>query len=207
MLNDQGQYHQDVGVLLRLCGCFSILSCVIFFRPGEKGASRMIAFTRVFYRRKKQMRKWRQLSSSFELHLALNDKVASPKAFETPPANWSAISSNHPAGQPGMKERWQQVTESLVIMTTGFRNVRVQGFINSLTRGLPLYSSQSRVQRQAGRHKGTKAEPTERANSLCPHLQHEGQPLQVLTCVPHTSWRAGKFHLCPKAVLSRVTGI
>lgn len=121
------------------------------------GPSRITAFTRVSYWGKTN-EKIKAASCSFELHLLLNNIVVSPKAFKTPPANWSATSSNNPTGQPGMKERWQQVTENLVIMTTGFRSVRVQDFINSLPSSVPLYSSQSPVQSQAG-IKSAKASP------------------------------------------------
>lgn len=45
-----------------------------------------------------------------------------------------------------MKERWQQVTESLVIRTTRFRSVGVQDLINSLASGLPAHGAQSPLQ-------------------------------------------------------------
>lgn len=93
------------------------------------------------------MRKQRQFSTSFKLHLALNDKAASLKALRHPlltqkryffqPSHWADTN----------EERWQQVTESLVIRKPGFRSVGDEDFINSLASGLPVHSAQSPLQK------------------------------------------------------------
>lgn len=93
------------------------------------------------------MRKWRQLFYQLLATLSIKWQSCILKALRHPlltqkryffrPSHWADTN----------EERWQQVTESLVIRTTGFRSAGDRDFINSLASGLPVHSTQSPLQK------------------------------------------------------------